>query len=219
MLRKLIAIVLVQAACLSVAPAQAYEQESVSVIAARAQMALDDGYAATFGLQGQFLEGFNTIDRYVLEAQLARSMQRIQLTGAYVLQARQLQDGNEHRLWQQIRYRLPLANSHIDLRTRIEERYFDHDGNTGARSRTAFEWVRPLGAGLSMSLGNELVVNLNDLSGNQRRGFSQYRLLSGLSRELNAGGEVELVYQLRYLHFPGPNRLQHQVQLRFMHRL
>lgn len=125
----------------------------------------------------------------------------------------------EHRLWQQYRYRLPQAASSLDLRARLEERYFDHNGKAGARSRFSVQWSKPLAAGFTLSLGNELVVNLNDI-GSIRRGFSQYRLLSGLQREIGGGNQIDFNYQLRYVHSPGAgNFLQHQVQLHFLHRL
>lgn len=201
-------------------PAHAYENESMSLLSVRAQRGLGENTLLNFSLLGQFLDGLSELDRVNLEGSLAHTWGASQVTAAYQVHFRRRQTGKEHRLWQQYRYRLPFAASYLDLRSRLEERWFAHNGASGTRLRTAFQWFKPVARDWVLSLGNEAVINLDDVSATLRSGLSQYRLVSGLRHDLGGGAQINLNYQLRFVNAPSsPNFLQHQVQIIFQQRL
>jgi len=193
----------------------AYENETVSVISARATHAMQNDMFSMFTLHKRFVEGFKETEREIFEARFGKNSGNRQLTAAYNLHFDRLTaDGEEHRLWQQYRYTLPRLNHELDFRIRLEERYFTASDDVGARARLVLYWNKPLSARNELRLGNELVLNLNDYGISAQKGFSQDRLLASFIHELENGNRLDFNYQYRYIHQNNAeNFIQHQIQM------
>lgn len=196
------------------ASATAYENEAVSVFSSRLSHQFENDYFTSFTVHSRYIDAFTKTERMIAEVRLGKNTGNSQFTAAYNTHfERRFAEGKEHRLWQQYRYSLPLQNSTLDFRARIEERYFTASEETGARTRLVLFWNKPLPGGNMFRFGNELVLNLNDYL-TARKGFSQNRFLAGYRLQLSDDARLDFNYQYRYIHRTiEENFIQHQLQM------
>jgi hypothetical protein len=89
---------------------------------------------------------------------------------------------NEHRLWEQWQYEVPIANTSVTVqfRTRLEQRWRPVWGSdTGWRARQFVRVTVPLQGPWVFTAWDELFVALNDSDWGQRGGFDQNRVFVG----------------------------------------
>jgi Protein of unknown function (DUF2490) len=115
---------------------------------------------------------------------------------------------NEWRPWQELSVSSPLPSFKLIQRLRLEQRFLQtisagkklHAVETRHRLRYRFEFAYPVTQTLSMSAGNEVMVNLNYI--NDTRFFDQNRLFLTLNKKLGAATFFQLQY-IRLLQYRG----------------
>ncbi len=118
-------------------------------------------------------------------------------------------------VWQQSFYDFKLLT-----RARIEDRIHLTTGNTGYRGRELVQISHPLPflKGLRIYLGDE-VLFYADKNNFGKRGFSENRVLSGLSYQLNDQMGVDLGYLGQYVdNVSGNNLFTHNLQFNLHYR-
>ena len=88
---------------------------------------------------------------------------------------------DEHRIWQQYTWGIPLEVGKFSSRTRLEQRFVERGDDVGWRLRQFVRWTRPLQSdpGLGLRLWDEVFFNLNDTDWGADTGFAQNRLFAG----------------------------------------
>jgi hypothetical protein len=106
---------------------------------------------------------------------------------------------DEHRSWQQLLWKGPLAEFGVQSRTRLEQRWVDGDGEAGWRFRQFVKITRGLGSAERFGLAtyDEVFFDLNDTSAGQDTGFTQNRFFVG--PYVKVGPKRRLVVELGYL--------------------
>ena len=119
----------------------------------------------------------------------------------------------EQRLWQQLTFTVPNPVARLAGRTRLEQRFFEGDGETGWRLRQFFKTTVPLGAdrGPFVSLWDELFYDLHDTDFGQRRGLRQNRAFVGLGWHLGGARRttLEVGYLNQWIDRPNVDGLNH----------
>jgi len=198
--------------------ASALEQETVTGLALRAEHKLAGDYRVDMVLMQRWDEAFQSGDRTIFQLSLSRSIDRWQFSGAYNVQFNRSVPGEEHRLWQQLRYTFDVGGGELESSLRVEERYLTINQKMGGRLRILNSWSHSLGTNNEVSLGHEWVFNMNDIGTSIRRGVSQNRLIGGFEHTLASGNRLDFQYQMRFLHIPAaPNLIQHQLQLTYIY--
>jgi hypothetical protein len=218
-MRRYFLSLLVLGACCS-GDAAAMDDGYGSILSLRARKYWSEDTFSEFTLHSRFADGIEEFNRLMLEATIAREVQRFEFSAGYHLQTfRQNQPGQEHRFWQQLRYRLPFAQSYVDFYTRIEERYFNESGRAAVRNRSAAVWYKNLTPALRIGFGDEVVFNLDSLGTAIRSGFDQNRLLAGVRYRFSEMDSIDLNYQLRFVDDPvKPDYRYHLFQLILIRR-
>ncbi len=88
-------------------------------------------------------------------------------------------------MWQQLTWDTKLGKRGLfgfHSRTRLEQRWFNSDGDTGWRFRQFLRIVRPLAPGSrwAVRVWDEVFLPLNDTDWGARAGFGQNRAFAGL---------------------------------------
>jgi hypothetical protein len=191
-----------------------------SILSLRARKNWSEHTFSEFTFHSRFADGIEDFNRLMLEASIAREVQRFEFSAGYHLQTlRQHQPGQEHRFWQQLRYRLPFEKSYVDFYTRMEERYFNVADRWAVRNRSAAVWYKNVTPALRIGFGDEVVFNLDSLGPAIRQGFDQNRLMTGVRYRFSEVDSVDLNYQLRFVRDPvKPDYRYHLFQLMFIRR-
>jgi hypothetical protein len=110
---------------------------------------------------------------------------------------------SEHRLWQQVMWTTPLPFGEFTLlsRTRLEQRFFEHSGDTGWRLRQFTKVTHPLAleGRLYASLWDEVFLALDDTDWGARAGLDQNRSFGGMGLRLAPGVALEAGYLNQYI--------------------
>jgi hypothetical protein len=116
-------------------------------------------------------------------------------------------DFDEHRPWQQLLWSGPVGDLGLQIRTRLEERYVDGDGETGWRFRQFVKasYALPFAPRLGLASYEEVFFDLNDTNWGANTGFSQNRFFAGASAKLSEARKivVELGYLNQYIRRDG----------------
>jgi hypothetical protein len=123
----------------------------------------------------------------------------------------------ENRPYQDFLWNQTLGGFNLMARTRLEERINQTTGNVGYRPRQLLQISHPLPFldGLSAYLGDEVFfyVNQNNFG---KRGFSENRVLSGLSYQFTPKISMDLGYLGQYVdNKTGNNLFTHNLQANF----
>ncbi len=104
---------------------------------------------------------------------------------------------DEHRLYQQLSYRLRVSNFRVSSRTRLEQRFIERAGSVAVRARELLRADMPFSAdGMwSAVLYDELFVNLNTVGNGPESGFDQNRVFVGVHRTINDRVSFDFGYQ------------------------
>ena len=201
-------------------PAAAMDDVYGSVLTLKARKYWSTHTFSEFTVHSRFLNFENNFERLILEASIAREHQNFEFSGGYQLHTfRQGIEGQEHRLWQQVRYRKFLEKSYIDFYTRQEERYFGEPGEVALRNRSAVIWFKNLSDTVRIGLGDEVDFNLNSTSASIQSGYNQNRLMAGVRYRYSNAGSIDLNYQLRFVNDTVKENYRfHQVQVVLLHR-
>lgn len=118
---------------------------------------------------------------------------------------------DEHRIWQQVSFRLKGggAGPTADVRTRLEQRFFEGGGGTGWRLRQQVRATAPIGGGVRAVLWTEPWFNLNDTRWGQRTGLDRWRNFAGVNVPLRKGVSLEPGYLNQYVSRRGEDRMNH----------
>jgi len=112
---------------------------------------------------------------------------------------------------------VPNPVSRLAGRTRLEQRFFEGEGETGWRLRQFFKTTAPLGADLGpfVSLWDELFYDLHDTDFGQRRGLRQNRAFVGLGWHLSEAGRttLEVGYLNQWIDRPNVDGLNHVLSM------
>lgn len=94
---------------------------------------------------------------------------------------------DEHRLWQQLSWNLPVDFLPLHSRSRLEQRFVETGAETGWRYRQLLKAAPALSSNgrLYASLWDEVFVDLNDTRWGQRQGLRQNRAFAGLGLHLD----------------------------------
>lgn len=126
-------------------------------------------------------------------------------------------DFGEHRTWQQLSWNIPVEGFTLNLRNRLEERFFETDGDTGWRLREMLKTTIPVTANkrVFVSVWDEAFFDLNDTDWGQRSGFRQNRAFGGLGFAFDDGRKVsvEVGYLNQWVDRRGEDRLNHALAI------
>jgi Protein of unknown function (DUF2490) len=119
----------------------------------------------------------------------------------------------EHRAWEQLTWMVPVGGLSVQVRTRLEQRFLETDGDTGWRLREFLKTTVPLTAdrGWFVSAWDELFWDLDRTDWGQRAGFRQNRAFVGLGTFLDDARRVslEVGYLNQWIDRPGEDRMNH----------
>lgn len=129
---------------------------------------------------------------------------------------------NEHRLWQQVTWADSFSFGRLSLRSRFEERFFDHrvpdpgPNDVAYRFRQLVKLAVPLPSidpNLSFVVQDEIFIAMNTPhAGWITNGFDQNRFFAGLAYKFNPVVTAELGYMNQYInrpHAPRPDQMMH----------
>ena len=113
---------------------------------------------------------------------------------------------DEHRLYQQLSYRLGFTNVNFSSRTRMEERFIRNTRGVALRAREFLRANFPLDEHKKWAfvLYDEVFVTLNTIRNGPRAGFDQNRLFVGINRKINPHLSVDVGYQNQIINTRGP---------------
>lgn len=103
----------------------------------------------------------------------------------------------ESRWWEQFQYQFdPIANFTATNRMRLEERERADFHDTGYRLRQMVKISKPLNQhpNLSLSVYDEVFINIDDTDWGAKRGFDQNRLFLGMNWKVNERCQLETGY-------------------------
>jgi hypothetical protein len=131
---------------------------------------------------------------------------------------------DEHRPWQQLLWKGPIASFGVQSRTRLEERFVDGDGEAGWRLRQFMKasYAFPSASRFGFAVYNEVFFDLNDTSAGANTGFAQNRFFIGPTMKLGDGGgaTVELGYLNQFIRRDGgSDSVNHLVSLNLLFSL
>jgi len=132
---------------------------------------------------------------------------------------------NEHRIWQQVTWADDFSFGKLSLRSRFEQRFFDHNVPVSGSDDVAYRFrqlvklaipVTMIDPNLSFIVQNEVFVALNTVSnpGFISRGFDQNRAFVGLGYKAHRNATVEMGYMNQFIdrrHNPRPDQMMHNL--------
>lgn len=117
---------------------------------------------------------------------------------------------SEVRPHQQFRF----ISGGLDLRTRLEQRFFDGADRVELRLRQRVQYTLPLGSGIEGVASGEYLTLLQTRDFVGRRGTQQVRALAGINIPIGSGFHANPAYMLLYSPRPeGTDRLAHIPQV------
>lgn len=113
---------------------------------------------------------------------------------------------DEHRLYQQLSYRMGFTNLNISTRTRMEERFIRDARGVALRARQFIRGNISLDEQKkwALVLYDEVFVALNTIHNGPRAGFDQNRAFVGINRKINHHVSVDIGYQNQIINTRGP---------------
>ncbi len=113
---------------------------------------------------------------------------------------------DEHRLYQQLSYRLGFANVNFSSRTRMEERFIRGARGVALRAREFLRanFLLDEQKKWAFVLYDEVFVTLNTIRNGPRAGFDQNRAFVGINRKINSHLSVDVGYQNQIINTRGP---------------
>ncbi|MCC8997440.1 MAG: DUF2490 domain-containing protein [Nitrosomonas sp.] len=136
---------------------------------------------------------------------------------------------NEHRLWEQVTWADNFPFGRLTLRSRFEQRFFDHDipipgpNPVGHRFRQLVKLAVPLTAihpNLLFIIQDELFINMTTMhDGFVSRGFDQNRGFVGLGYKLTQYATLELGYMNQLINRPHsarPDQMMHNLSVNLL---
>lgn len=132
---------------------------------------------------------------------------------------------NEHRIWQQVTWADRFSFGKLSLRSRFEQRFFDHDAPVSGSDDVAYRFrqlvklaipITTLDPNLTFIIQNEVFIAMNTVSnpGFVSRGFDQNRAFVGLGYQIHRSATVELGYMNQFIarrHHPRPDQMMHNL--------
>jgi hypothetical protein len=110
---------------------------------------------------------------------------------------------DEHRIWQQLSWRIPVTGVRLASRTRLEQRVVRSGDTLAYRVRERIRLDLPLVffPGLDFVLHDELFLGVNEVNRRQNSGFDQNRFFAGVGFDLGRGGRLrgEVGYLNQYV--------------------
>lgn len=118
---------------------------------------------------------------------------------------------NEHRLWQQMSYRLAGDGKGVTVtgRTRLEQRWMEGSDDMGWRLRQQVRLTAPLSGKVRAVAWSEAFVSLDDTSWGQNSGLDRWRNSVGVSFPLSKAVTMEPGYINQWVVRPGVDRVHH----------
>ncbi|MEM7664757.1 MAG: DUF2490 domain-containing protein [Pseudomonadota bacterium] len=117
---------------------------------------------------------------------------------------------NEHRIYQELNVRLIDTSGGVtlDSRTRLEQRFFEEDGETAWRFRNFVQLRVPISKNNQFVAYTEPFIELNETP-IQRGGLSIWRNFAGVSVPIADGIQVVPGYLNQYVFRDGEDRIDH----------
>jgi hypothetical protein len=111
---------------------------------------------------------------------------------------------HEHRLFQQVQVNHALKSTQVVHRFRFEQRFLEGVEDTSLRGRYLLRLLHPLTHDKRWQavFGNELFINVNDVSGGPQAGFDQNRIFLGINRQITPQLAFETGYLNQYIDRP-----------------
>lgn len=121
---------------------------------------------------------------------------------------------NEHRVFQELNIRLVDTPDGLSLesRTRLEQRFFEGDGDTALRLRQFLQLRAPISERNSLVVYTEPFFGLNETR-MQQGGMDAWRNFAGISVPLARGIELVPGYLNQYAFRAGEDRIDHIANL------
>ena len=120
---------------------------------------------------------------------------------------------NEHRVSEQIMYSREVPLGHLFIRNRLEQRFIEDAGSVANWNRTLVQIRHPLKRfpGWSVTVGDEVLVQLYAVNNGPKGGLDQNRTFVMLGKDIGKHARLEGGYMLLWRHRPGdtPERLSH----------
>lgn len=122
---------------------------------------------------------------------------------------------NEHRVWQQMAYRIAGNGKGVTLtgRSRLEQRWIEGAPDMGWRFRQQLRMTAPLTGKTRAVVWSEAFLSFDDTSWGQTSGIDRWRNSVGLAIPLNKAITVEPAYINQWVPRPGQDRVHHIANL------
>ncbi|RZM31206.1 MAG: DUF2490 domain-containing protein, partial [Sphingomonas sp.] len=172
---------------------------------------------ATLDLHAALTDNAERASQYLIRPSLSFKLDdRFAVGGGYAYLRRRPVGGaavNEHRVFQQVRFRLRKEDAGLQLSTttRLEQRFEEDSDGTAWRLRHQTRLDLPLGGRTKVRavLWNEPFYSLNSTSWSGRRGFSAMFNFAGLSIPVSKQVTLEPGYLNFRVIVPGRDRVNH----------
>ena len=118
---------------------------------------------------------------------------------------------DEHRLWQQISFRLAGDGKGFTVtgRARMEERWIEGRNGTGWRFRSQIRATAPVSGKVRIFAHSEPFIALNDTNWGQRSGLDRWRNAAGISVPVTKSITIEPAYLNQWVVVRGRDRDHH----------
>jgi len=122
---------------------------------------------------------------------------------------------DEHRLWQQVAFRLAGDGKGLTLvaRSRLEQRWVEGTRGMGWRMRQQLRLSAPLRGQVRAVAWSEAFVSLNDTRWGQTSGLDRWRNFIGLALPVNPAITIEPGYLNQWVSRPNLDRVHHIASL------
>lgn len=106
---------------------------------------------------------------------------------------------DENRIFQQLLWSTGTSLGKFTSRTRLEQRFFDKNDDTGWRLREMLKLSHPLAGPLNLVIADEVFINLNDTDFGAESGFDQNRAFAGFNYAFSKQWNTEFGYLNQYI--------------------
>ena len=117
----------------------------------------------------------------------------------------------EHRIWQQLSYRLAGDNRSAILtgRSRLEQRWIEGAPDMGWRYRQQLRLTAPVSNKVRAVAWSEIFLSLDNTSWGQKSGVDRWRNALGITVPINRSMTIEPSYINHWVSRPGRDRIHH----------
>ena len=215
MLRILLGTSTLAALSLLATPAMANEEDANIWLAQTSTINLGDDMTLWLEAQERFTNDASRLGQLLIRPAIGYKLDAtttVSLGYAYVhTDPAGPAESDEHRIWQQLSYRLAGDGKGVTLtgRSRLEQRWVEGAPDMGWRFRQQLRLTAPLAGRVRAFASSEAFFALDDTSWGQTGGFDRWRNSAGLAVPVGRSITVEPGYTNQWIPRVGQDRVHH----------